>query len=81
MQLCTNCTQARSVTGNNCDKWHLLYLLSLTLFYMYVHQLRKIRNTAEQQAEMLLVGNDQGATVLVLWYQQETGNCSFPGDS
>lgn len=39
MQLCTNCTQARSVTGNNCGKWHLLYHLSLTLLYVYMHPL------------------------------------------
>lgn len=44
---------------------------------MSMRQLRKIRNTAEQQAGMLLVGNAQGATVLVSWYQQERGETAL----
>lgn len=34
MQLCANCTQARSVTGNNCDK----HPLPLTLLYVYMKE-------------------------------------------
>lgn len=76
MQLRTNCTQARSVTGNNCGKWHLLYHL-LLYYNVYMHPLLKKKNVAEQQVGRLSVGNAQAATVLVSWYEQEGGEIAF----